>query len=125
MEETSAQYEDIRSNPELEENEMDEEGDFLPSMVSHCVNTSEDDYTMLPSPATHNILMVTETNDFNSMVSYQQPSLNEDTLEEEENQEQESITTSIETEYVTEIGLIEKSDQNFGTEQESITTSIE
>ena len=119
MEETSAQYEDIKSNPELEEDEIDEEGDFLPSMVSHCVNTSEDDYTMLPSPATHNILMVTETNDFNSMVSFQQPSLNEDTLEEEENQEQESITTSIETEYVTEIGLIENSDQNFGTEKEA------
>merc|ERR1719362_2150173 len=48
IEEISAQYENIRSNPELEEDEIDEEGDFLPSMVSHCVNTSEDDYTMLP-----------------------------------------------------------------------------
>merc|ERR1712032_175341 len=119
MEEPSAQYEDIKSNPELEEDEIDKEGDFLPSMVSHCVNTSEEEYSMLPSPATHNILMVTETNDFNSMVSYQQTSLNEETLEEEENQEQESIPTSIETEYVTEFGLVENSDQNFGTEKEA------
>merc|ERR1719225_87170 len=98
MEETSAQYENIKSNPEMEEDEVAEEGDFLPSMVSHSVNTNEEDYIMLPSPATHNILAVTETNDFNSMVSYQQQSLNQETLEEEENQRQESIPTSIETE---------------------------
>merc|ERR1719225_474598 len=73
---------------------------------------------MLPSPATHNILAVAETNDFNSMVSYQQLSLNQETLEEDENQPQESIPTSIETEHVTEIDLNESSDQ-FGTEEEA------
>merc|ERR1719225_1699610 len=119
MEETSAQNENIKSNPELEEDEVAEEGDFLPSMVSHCVNTNEEEYTMLPSPATHNILAVAETNDFNSMVSYQQQSQIKETLEEDENQQQESIPTSIETEHVTEIDLIESSDQNFGTEKEA------
>merc|ERR1712176_1356825 len=102
MEETSAQYEDIKSNPELEEGEVAVEGDLLPSMVSHCVNTNEEEYTMLPSPATHNILAVAETNDFNSMVSYQQPNQIKETLEEED-QQQESIPTSIETEHVIEI----------------------
>jgi len=86
-------------------------------MVSHCVNTNEE-YTMLPSPATHNILAVAETNDFNSMVSYQQPSQIKETLEEED-QQQESIPTSIETEHVTEIDLKESSGQNFGTEKEA------
>ena len=109
---------DIIITPELEEDQDDEEEDFLPSMVSHCVDTSEEDYTMLPSPATHHIVMVTETNDFNSMVSYQQSCLNEDQLEEE-NLEQESMSTSIETECVSEVCVLETSDQNLGTKKEA------
>ena len=109
---------DVDIIPELEEDQDNEEEDFLPSMVSHCVDTIEEEYTMLPSPATHHIVMVTETNDFNSMVSYQQSCLNEDHLEEE-NLEQESISTSIETECVSEVSLLEQSNQNLGTRKEA------
>merc|ERR1712110_673719 len=120
MEETSIQEEDIITNPELQEDEVVEEGDFLPSMVSHCVDTSEEEYTMLPSPATHYIVMVTETNDFNSMVAYQQlqSCLNPYKLEEG-NLEQESISTSIETECITEAILFGNSDQDLRTKKET------
>lgn len=120
MEETSIQEEDIITNPELQEDEVVEEGDFLPSMVSHCVDTSEEEYTMLPSPATHHIVTVTETNDFNSMVAYQQlqSCLNPYKLEEG-TLEQESISTSIETECITEAILFGNSDQDLRTKKET------
>ena len=125
MEETSIQEEDIITNPELDEDEVVEEVDFLPSMVSHCVDTSEEEYTMLPSPATHHIVMVTETNDFNSMVTYRQSQscLNQYKLEEE-TQEQESISTSIETKCNTEAILFGNSDQDLRTKKEAELLTI-
>merc|ERR1712156_520181 len=54
-----------------------------PSMVSHCVGAGslEEEYHLLPSPASHLVNMVTEVNDFDTMLSHQHPVNNIQTQE--------------------------------------------
>ena len=55
-----------------------------PSMVSHCVGPGslEEEYHLLPSPASHLVNMVTEVNDFDTMLSHLHPVNNIQTQEQ-------------------------------------------
>jgi len=100
------------TDPEQDENVFyqdevnEEEGVFMCSLVSHCVDTREENYLLLPSPASHNINTATETQDFSSLVQHQQPCHN-------------SKFSSVEKVCQSEIGLSEDSKSNLRKQKEA------